>query len=103
VNGDGRVNADDYFAIDSNFLSPPARPFYAQGDFNGDGVINADDYFLIDSAFLGQGQPLRGGAAVRAKPSMVISAAQTMSDEPERKAARKRRVSTVFSDRAAVL
>jgi autotransporter-associated beta strand protein len=54
ANGDGRVNADDYFRIDSGFLAQPADPTYADGDFNYDSKINADDYFLIDSAFLGQ-------------------------------------------------
>ena len=58
ANLDGRVNADDYFRIDSGFLAPPLDPLYADGDFNYDGRINADDYFLIDSAFLGQGAPL---------------------------------------------
>jgi hypothetical protein len=57
ANLDGRINADDYFRIDSGFLDQPADPLYAQGDFNYDGTINADDYFLIDSAFLGQTGP----------------------------------------------
>lgn len=51
-NLDGVVNADDYFAIDSGFISQ--LPGYPNGDFNYDGVINADDYFLIDSAFMAQ-------------------------------------------------
>jgi T5SS/PEP-CTERM-associated repeat protein len=58
ANVDGKVNADDYFRIDSGFLADLADPTFAQGDFNYDGTINADDYFLIDSAFLGQGAPL---------------------------------------------
>ena len=55
ANGDGRINSDDYFRIDSGFLAQPAAPTYHQGDFNFDETINSDDYFLIDSAFLGQG------------------------------------------------
>ena len=58
---DGRINADDYFKIDSGFLEQPAAPLSAQGDFDYDDRINADDYFLIDSAFLGQGAPLTSG------------------------------------------
>jgi ELWxxDGT repeat protein len=54
ANGDGRINADDYFLVDSGFLDQPENPLYAEGDFNYDNNINADDYFLIDSAFLGQ-------------------------------------------------
>jgi hypothetical protein len=59
ANLDGLVNADDYFQIDSGFISQ-AKGWY-NGDFNYDGVINADDYFLIDSAFIGQGGPLSAG------------------------------------------
>jgi hypothetical protein len=62
VNLDGRINADDYFKIDSGFLAQAAKPGYANGDFNYDDKVNADDYFLIDSAFLGQGQPAAAGA-----------------------------------------
>ena len=58
ANLDGRINADDYFKIDSGFLAQPANPTYADGDFNYDARINADDYFLIDSSFLGQGAVL---------------------------------------------
>jgi hypothetical protein len=70
ANLDGRVNADDYFRIDSGFLEQPQDPTYGQGDFNYDGRINADDYFLIDSAFLGQSGPLDAGVvgAIAAVP-----------------------------------
>jgi hypothetical protein len=61
ANLDGRINADDYFRIDSGFLAQLRGPTYRDGDFNYDAKINADDYFLIDSAFLGQGAPLDGG------------------------------------------
>ena len=69
ANGDGRVNADDYFRIDQAFLAQPANPLYAQGDFNFDETVNADDYFLIDQAFLGQGAPLVANAG----PSPLFS------------------------------
>jgi hypothetical protein len=60
VNGDGVVNLNDYFIIDSNYLaqSPGVPLSFHQGDANYDGRINLNDYFLIDSAYLGQGSPL---------------------------------------------
>jgi hypothetical protein len=66
ANLDGRVNADDYFRIDSGFLAQVADPTWRDGDFNYDGRINADDYFLIDSAFLGQGPPIGVAGAASA-------------------------------------
>jgi ELWxxDGT repeat protein len=83
ANGDGRVNADDYFRIDSGFLDQPANPLYGNGDFNFDDTINADDYFLIDSAFLGQGQP----AAAR---EVAVTAADVASAQVESPAVRKK-------------
>ncbi|MCY2952927.1 MAG: S8 family serine peptidase [Planctomycetota bacterium] len=56
ANLDGVVNADDYFQIDSGFIS--RKKGYYNGDFNYDDVVNADDYFLIDSAYIGQSGPL---------------------------------------------
>jgi len=56
ANLDGIVNADDYFQIDSGFISQKSG--WYNGDFNYDGAINADDYFLIDSAYIGQSEPL---------------------------------------------
>lgn len=55
-NGDanlsGKVDADDYFQIDSNYgLAGTAHLSFNNGDFNYDGVINGDDYMLIDSGF----------------------------------------------------
>jgi hypothetical protein len=64
ANLDGVINADDYFNIDSGYIS--RNRGYRRGDFNYDGVINADDYFLIDSAFLGQNQRLADGAPILA-------------------------------------
>ena len=65
VDLDGRINADDYFAIDAGFLAQPPDPLYGQGDFNYDGKINADDYFLIDSSFVGQAPSTALLASVR--------------------------------------
>ena len=56
ANLDGVVNADDYFRVDTGFITQAGG--YQNGDLNYDGVVNADDYFLIDSAFLGQTGPL---------------------------------------------
>jgi hypothetical protein len=66
ANVDGRVNADDYFRIDSTFLEQPAAPTFAEGDFNYDRRVDADDYFLIDSAFLGQEEGTLRGMALKA-------------------------------------
>ncbi|MCY2954747.1 MAG: PEP-CTERM sorting domain-containing protein [Planctomycetota bacterium] len=52
ANLDGIINADDYFLVDSGFISQ--RGTYQHGDFNYDGIVNADDYFLIDSAYIAQ-------------------------------------------------
>jgi hypothetical protein len=73
-NGDadlnGRVNVDDYFAIDLGFAN--ALNGFARGDFNYSGVApDADDYFLIDQAFLGQGAPL---ATSRPRPLTQVFA-----------------------------
>jgi len=70
MNLDGVVNADDYFLIDSGFLSQAAG--YRNGDLNYDGVVNADDYFLIDSAFLGQTGPLAAAAAAESVNQEVV-------------------------------
>jgi hypothetical protein len=56
VNQDAMINADDYFAVDSGYITQAGG--YANGDLNFDGVVNADDYFLIDSAFIGQSSGL---------------------------------------------
>jgi hypothetical protein len=57
-NGDanlsGNIDADDYFAIDSNYNKPNVGLTYGKGDFNYDGVINGDDFFIIDNGFSGQ-------------------------------------------------
>ena len=77
ANLSGRINADDYFQIDSHYNKNGnnAAISYFNGDFNYDGVINGDDYFLIDSNFVAQGgnsfntaSPLGGLAGVSAVP-----------------------------------
>jgi hypothetical protein len=70
ANLDGVVNADDYFQIDSGFISQKGG--WYNGDFNYDGAVNADDYFLIDGAFVGQSGPLAGGAAVPEPAGVVV-------------------------------
>jgi hypothetical protein len=48
---DGRVDGNDYFRLDADFLDGMAT---RGGDLNDDGRVNAEDYFLMDSSFLGQ-------------------------------------------------
>jgi len=70
ANLDGVVNADDYFQIDSGFISQ--KQGWYNGDFNYDGVINADDYFLIDSAFMGQSGPVTVRALSVPEPAAIL-------------------------------
>jgi hypothetical protein len=49
LNGDGRVNADDYAIMDRGAAKQLTDG--ADGDLNADGVINSQDYLLIDSAY----------------------------------------------------
>jgi hypothetical protein len=70
MNLDGVVNADDYFLIDTGFLSQAGG--YRNGDLNYDGVVNADDYFLIDIAFLGQTGPLATAVAAESVNQEVV-------------------------------
>ncbi|MGE5610324.1 MAG: lamin tail domain-containing protein, partial [Bacillota bacterium] len=55
-NGDvdlnGIVDGDDYFLVDSGFITQQDQ--YRNGDLNLNGVVDGDDYFLIDSAFIAQ-------------------------------------------------
>ncbi|MCY2955065.1 MAG: carbohydrate-binding protein [Planctomycetota bacterium] len=67
ANLDGLINADDYFQIDSGFITQKGG--WYNGDFNYDNTVNADDYFLIDSAFIGQSGPLAAS-----KPEPAVSA-----------------------------
>jgi len=54
-NGDanlsGKVDADDYFVIDSNYNKNGSVFGWIKGDFNYDGQINGDDYAAIDAGF----------------------------------------------------
>jgi hypothetical protein len=71
-NLDGVVNADDYFLIDTGFVTQTGG--YHNGDFNYDGLINADDYFLIDSAYIGQSGKLSAGIRPNAVPEPNVLA-----------------------------
>ncbi len=78
ANLDGKVNADDYFQIDSHYnQSGGPTTSWLNGDFNYDGKINGDDYVLIDAAFAAQGgavfpaAPTGGLAGVSAVPEPV--------------------------------
>ena len=102
ANLDGRINADDYFKIDSGFLSQPATPKFADGDFNYDGRINADDYFLIDSAFLGQGQPAAAGDVSATVTSDVALASVESSAVRKRGKAIKRGDADLFQTKRRV-
>jgi hypothetical protein len=58
ANLDGKINADDYFQIDSHInKSAHSAKSWFNGDFNYDGQTNGDDYFLIDNAFAAHGAP----------------------------------------------
>jgi hypothetical protein len=74
ANLNGRIDADDYFHIDSGFLS--GLRGYVNGDFDFNGIVNGDDYFVIDSNFADQGAPLDGAAAAAAE-SMAAQGAST--------------------------
>jgi len=67
----GRIDADDYFQIDSGFLSQyRAQPLrgYRNGDIDYSGTIDADDYYLIDSAFLAQQRTASAPMSSTARP-----------------------------------
>jgi len=78
ANLDGVVNADDYFRIDSGFITQVGG--FQNGDLNYDGVVNADDYFLIDKAFLGQTGKLAADEA--AEDVVIVQQAAKKQDEP---------------------
>jgi hypothetical protein len=96
ADGNGRINADDYFRIDSSFLDQPANPSYAQGDFNDDARINADDYFIIDQSFLTQPSVATPPSAGTFADARVTSAAPVdvlvHADDDDRDDTRKRRL-----------
>ncbi|HYO09651.1 MAG TPA: Ig-like domain-containing protein [Tepidisphaeraceae bacterium] len=51
----GRLDGDDYFAIDSHVAPPGAYWGWYNGDFNFNGKIDGDDYFVLDSNIGRQG------------------------------------------------
>ena len=68
----GKVDADDYFRIDSNYnKTGDDVKKWANGDFNYDDQINGDDFMLIDQAFAGQGAQLRGGVTAVPEPASI--------------------------------
>jgi len=82
ANLDGVINADDYFLIDSGYITQAKG--YHNGDFNYDGVINADDYFLIDSTFIGQNGPLAASNPISVLPAdAVVMRQPAMKAEPD--------------------
>lgn len=56
VNGDGRINADDYALIDRGYHDHLTG--HVNGDLNADGTVDAADYLQIDTAFALAGNPL---------------------------------------------
>jgi len=91
ANIDGVINADDYFLIDSAFITQ--KPGWYNGDFNYDGVVNADDYFLIDSAFIGQDKPL---SASKPQPATLSQDVAAMK-QPGKKATEDSLLAQLFS------
>ncbi|MGE5609813.1 MAG: ELWxxDGT repeat protein [Bacillota bacterium] len=78
VNLDGVVDGDDYFSVDSGFISRAEG--YCNGDLNFDGVVDGDDYFLIDSAFIAQTDVQAAvDTAVKAEDLMV----KTQTGKPQ--------------------
>ena len=51
VNGDGRINHDDYLLLNQTFVAGGQQADPA-ADLNGDGIIDGDDYYCIDHALL---------------------------------------------------
>ncbi|MGE5609609.1 MAG: lamin tail domain-containing protein [Bacillota bacterium] len=76
VDLNGQVDGDDYFLIDSGFISGLDQ--YRNGDVDLNGVIDGDDYFLVDSAFIGQSNvslsPLLSSGSLRAPLAAQSSA-----------------------------
>ncbi len=78
ANIDGKIDADDYFLIDSGYITQ-AKGYY-NGDFNYDGIIDADDYFLIDSAYIGQSGILADGTIEEVEAASTILKARASDD-----------------------
>lgn len=60
----GKIDADDYFALDSNYNKPASTLSFTHGDFDYNGRLNGDDYFLIDANFAAQGPSLAPAAGI---------------------------------------
>ena len=72
----GKIDADDYFQIDSHYNKSGTAFGYHNGDFNYDGVINGDDYFIIDSNYLAsQSSPISPGSAVDSESAVMTGVA----------------------------
>ncbi|MCY2953596.1 MAG: hypothetical protein NTU53_16695, partial [Planctomycetota bacterium] len=95
ANMDGKVNADDYFMIDSGFIA--MKKGWYNGDFNYDGKVNADDYFLIDSGFIGQVGTLSEGSTVAVAGAEVV-AARAVGRVPLGRVRGKRILEEMFSE-----
>src|SRR5205085_4074159 len=83
ANVDGKVNADDYAAIDAGFATHATG--YRAGDFNySGGQPNSDDYFAIDHSYSDQGAVLAGPSAPAAPlaVSLEAEAGSTSADAP---------------------
>ena len=64
ANLDGKINADDYFQIDSHYnASTNAAKSFIDGDFNYDGKIDGDDYACADRCRRSPGNLACWGAA----------------------------------------
>jgi hypothetical protein len=83
---DGRLYADDYFAIDLGFLAQGSPGTanrtltWSLGDFNFDSRIVIDDYFLIDTAYARQSRPLSAQSAPTAMPEPVPMTPASLPD-----------------------
>lgn len=73
ANLDGRVDIDDYFAIDTGYSA--GRSGYANGDFNySGGAPDGDDYFLIDASYVGQGASIPAPQSVPEPTALALLA-----------------------------
>ena len=71
---DGKVNFDDYLALEAGFGSSGS---WSQGDFDGNGVVNFDDYLILEANFG------TSGSLNAASSLMLSSPADLGSNVPE--------------------
>jgi hypothetical protein len=99
ANLSGKIDADDYFRIDSNYnrganvpANNPYKSFF-NGDFNYDGVIDGDDYALIDAGFSASqsGPPFSSGSTFAGLTSVPEPACMTLVLTGARGMVRRRR------------